>query len=132
MEPCEDHANPRPWLDHLKVFSVPLVCMMFTWFHVWLALQMMFYPIKFYGCGKPIVPDWLGLPLNGWQGIVPRKAGVMAERACNAMLGNIVGTTEFVDRIEPEHFFQTLDHVMGGVVTEVMERIMVKRWPNIR
>jgi len=119
------------WLQQLKVISVPLVCMMFTWFHVWLALQMMFFPIKFFGCGQPIVPDWLGLPLNGWQGIVPRKAGVMAERACKAMIGNIVGTEEFMDRIEPAHFFQTLDNVMGSVTTEVMERIMVKRWPKL-
>jgi len=117
--------------ENLKIVSVPLVCMMFTWFHVWLALQMMFYPIKFIGFGKPIVPDWLGLPLNGWQGIVPRKAGVMAERACKSMIGDIVGTEEFMDRIEPEHFFQALDNVMGSVTTEVMERIMVKRWPNM-
>jgi len=115
----------------LKVLSVPLVCMMFTWFHVWLALQMMFFPIKFFGIGQPIVPDWLGLPINGWQGIVPRKAGVMAERACKALIGNIVSTDEFMDRINPAHFFETLDHVMGGVTAEVMERIMVKRWPKL-
>jgi len=121
----------QEFIYNLKIVSVPLVCMMFTWFHVWLALQMMFFPIKFFGCGAPIVPSWLGLPLNGWQGIVPRKAGVMAERACKAMIGNIVGTEEFMDRIEPAHFFQTLDNVMGSVTTEVMERIMVKRWPNI-
>lgn len=119
------------FFDQLKIISVPLVCMMFTWFHVWLALQMMFYPIKFYGCGQPIVPDWLGLPLNGWQGIVPRKAGVMAERACKAMIGNIVSTEEFMDRIDPVHFFQTLDTVMGTVTTEVMERIMIKRAPQL-
>lgn len=126
-----EDSSLHDWLQKLKVLSVPLVCMMFTWFHVWLALQMMFFPIKFFGCGQPIVPDWLGLPLNGWQGIVPRKAGVMAERACKAMIGNIVGTEEFMDRIEPAHFFQTLDNVMGSVTTEVMERIMVKRWPKL-
>ena len=74
-----------------KLLSVPLVCLLFTWFHVWLALQMMFFPIEFVGLpSRPIVPSWFGLPINGWQGIVPRKAEVMARRACDRMIGNIV------------------------------------------
>lgn len=120
----------KQFLYSLKLLSVPLVCMMFTWFHVWLALQMMFYPIKFFGCGAPIVPNWLGLPINGWQGIVPRKAGVMAERACKAMIGNIISTDEFMDRVQPTTFFENLDNVMGSVITEVMDRLMEKRCPQ--
>ena len=58
---------------------------------VWLALQMMFFPIDFVGIpARPIVPSCFGLPINGWQGIVPRKAEVMARRACDRMIGNIV------------------------------------------
>ena len=52
---------------------------------------MMFFPIDFVGIpSRPIVPSWFGLPINGWQGIVPRKAEVMARRACDRMIGNIV------------------------------------------
>ena len=71
---ADPQANFRWLIEQGKLFSVPLVCLLFTWFHVWLALLMMFYPINFYGCPRrPIVPEWLDLPINGWQGIVPRK-----------------------------------------------------------
>ena len=120
------------FLRHLKLFSVPLVSLLFTWFHVWLALVMMFYPIDFYGCPKrPIVPKWLDLPINGWQGIVPRKAGIMAERCCEKMIGNICTIEEFADRIDPNHFWESLQDVFGNVCSEVLKKIITKRWPAI-
>ena len=36
---------PVDFIRLAKLLSVPLVCLLFTWFHVWLALQMMFFPI---------------------------------------------------------------------------------------
>lgn len=113
-----------------KLFSVPLVSLLFTWFHVWLALQMMFYPIDFYGIpGRPIVPEWLGLPVNGWQGIVPRKAGIMAQRCCDKMIGNICTIEEFAERVDSEHFWHALQDVFGNVCAEVLQRIIMARWP---
>lgn len=38
-------AGHEHFIRLAKLLSVPLVCLLFTWFHVWLALQMMFYPI---------------------------------------------------------------------------------------
>lgn len=116
----------------IKLFSVPLVSLLFTWFHVWLALQMMFYPIEFVGCPRrAIVPEWLDLPINGWQGIVPRKAGMMAQRCCDKMIGNIVTIDEFADRIDPAHFWAELQDVMGSVCSEVLEKIIANRWPKL-
>ncbi|CAE7472969.1 unnamed protein product [Symbiodinium natans] len=123
---------PAELIPLIKLLSVPLVCLLFTWFHVWLALQMMFFPIQFVGCPRhPIVPTWLGLPINGWQGIVPRKADVMARRACARMIGNIVTVEEFMDRIEPQHFFDALEDLMGGLCFQVLEKIMRKRLPTV-
>ncbi|CAK9015654.1 unnamed protein product [Durusdinium trenchii] len=117
---------PRELIPLAKLLSVPLVCLLFTWFHVWLALQMMFFPIEFVGCpSRPIVPSWFGLPINGWQGIVPRKAEVMAR------IGNIVTVEEFMDRIEPQHFFDTLEEMMGGLCFQVLEKIMLKHLPTV-
>merc|ERR1711943_135869 len=88
------------------------VSLLFTWFHVWLALQMMFYPINFWGLPRrPIVPQWLDLPINGWQGIIPRKAAVMAQRCCDKMIGNICTIEEFAGRIHPEHFWANCQNV---------------------
>merc|ERR1719446_511193 len=120
------------YIEHLKLWSVPLVSLLFTWFHVWLALIMMFYPIEFYGLPKrPIVPKWLDLPINGWQGIVPRKAGIMAHRCCEKMIGNICTIEEFADRIDPNHFWESLQDVFGNVCSEVLKKIITTRWPAI-
>merc|ERR1712100_283288 len=115
-----------------KLFSVPLVSLLFTWFHVWLALQMMFYPINFWGLPRrPIVPKWLDLPINGWQGIIPRKAGVMAQRCCDKMIGNICTIEEFAGRIHPEHFWANCQNVFGDVCSEVLKKIITTRWPAL-
>jgi uncharacterized membrane protein YheB (UPF0754 family) len=114
--------GPGGFVDKCKTISVPLVCLLFTWFHVWLALTMMFYPINFIGCCKPYL---------GWQGIVPRKAGIMAERAATAMLGNIITIEEFMDRVEPEEFFSQLREMLTSISQEVLERVVQKRWPTL-
>lgn len=115
-------ADFRKWWEFAKIFSVPLICLVFTWFHVWLALMMMFYPINFIGCCKPYI---------GWQGIVPRKAATMAERACNKMIGNIVTIEEFVDRIDAERFYSELQGSIATIAAETLERIVMKRWPTM-
>lgn len=115
-----------------KLISVPLVSLLFTWFHVWLALQMMFYPIDFYGIpGRPIVPQWLDLPINGWQGIVPRKAAVMAQRCCDKMIGNICTIEEFAERVDPVEFWESLQDVFGQVCSRVLQRIIENRFPSL-
>jgi len=128
-----DRDKTWRWLiEQGKLFSVPLVCLVFTWFHVWLALLMMFYPLNFYGLPcRPIVPEWLGLPINGWQGIVPRKAHIMAERVCDTMIGNIVTIEEFMDRVEPDHFWDSLQESFGTVSSAVLERLMKSRCPGV-
>lgn len=119
-------------IHNVKLCSVPIVCLLFTWFHVWLALQMMFYPIEFHGCPrKPIVPAWLGLPINGWQGIVPRKANIMAERVCDRMIGNIVTIEEFMDRVDADHFWHSLQDSFGKISNDVVERLVKLRFSSL-
>ena len=55
----------------LQLVSIPLISCVFTYFHIWLALWMMFYPMRFVGVLR-IPGTNVGLP--GWQGIVPSKA----------------------------------------------------------
>ena len=38
---------------------------------------------------------------------------------------------EFMDRIEPQHFFDTLEEMMGGLCFQVLERIMLKHLPTV-
>lgn len=120
-----EHTGWAAWLDQLKKASIPLVSVCFTWWHVWLGIQMCFYPIEFHG-----IP-----PCLGWQGIVPRRASIMASRACDIMIGNLVTIEEIIERIEPEDFFQKLEPVLGEtcacVLAELAKRHAPKVWNSL-
>mmetsp|Transcript_52588 Transcript_52588/g.112607 ORF Transcript_52588/g.112607 Transcript_52588/m.112607 type:complete len:257 (+) Transcript_52588:48-818(+) len=85
----------------VEILSIPIVSTIFTWCHIWLAVQMCFYPVEFFGCCK-IGNTGLGL---GWQGIVPRKASKMAEKSCELMVGRLVKMEEIIDRFTFDEFF---------------------------
>lgn len=110
------------FLQDLKYASIPVVSIFFTWWHVWLGLQMCFYPIEFKGCLKPVF---------GWQGIVPRRAGVMAERACEIMIGRLITFEEVIDRIKPDAFFDELAPVIAEANGNVLKNIGEKYWPSL-
>ena len=89
----------------LELASIPLVSLVFTYVHIWLALFMTFYPAHYVGCLR--VPGTnLGL---GWQGIVPFKRVKFALRATHLMTSKLVRVDEMLMRIKPE----SMTHAIG-------------------
>jgi len=115
--PCQ-----KEWRDLVKYLSIPLVSIVFTWWHVWLGIQMCFYPVNFVGCCRPYI---------GWQGIVPRRAAIMANRACDIMLGRLITVEEIIARIEPEAFFCELQPVLDQTCAAVLKKLAQARFPTI-
>ena len=62
-------ANQSLARRYALLASIPIVAPLFTWFHIWLAIQMMFLPVEFLGLWQ-YKSSGMGL---GWQGLVPRK-----------------------------------------------------------
>jgi len=112
----------RQWRNLFKYLSIPLVSVLFTWWHVWLGIQMCFYPVEFVGCCPPVF---------GWQGIVPRRASIMAGRSCDIMIGKLLKIEEIIDRIEPESFFRELNPVLVETTAAVVDRLAQSRCPGI-
>ncbi|HAU15763.1 MAG TPA: hypothetical protein DCS92_18740, partial [Gammaproteobacteria bacterium] len=56
--------HPEFW----KYISIPFVAAVVGWSTNWLAIQLTFYPVNFFG-----IPPWLG-----WQGIIPKRGKKMA------------------------------------------------------
>jgi len=82
----------------LKAASIPLVSILFTYCHIWLALWMTFLPVDFVGCAR--IPNTnVGL---GWQGIVPFKALVFARKACDNLIPALISPQECVGRVDAE------------------------------
>ncbi|CAD7930389.1 unnamed protein product [Amoebophrya sp. A25] len=115
-------GNTREFYEDLKYASIPVVSILFTWWHVWLGLQMCFYPVHFKGCFEPYL---------GWQGIVPRRAEVMAQRSCDIMIGNLITIEEIVDRLKPDDFFESLHPVLQECHAKILQKIGEKYWPSI-
>lgn len=111
----------------MKNMSIPIVSVFFTWAHIWLAVQMMFYPVKFFGIWN-YKQSGYGL---GWQGVVPRKAGVMAEKSCDLMLGSLITMEEIVDRFNMDEFFDTLGTVMTSCQIKVNEGLGEDYFPSL-
>lgn len=111
----------------LTLESIPIVSVLFTWGHIWLAVQMMFYPVRFRGPWN-IRGSGYGI---GWQGVVPRKARIMAEKSCELMIGRLITMEEIVDRFEIDEFFDTLGKVLADCQRNVNERLGSTYFPNL-
>merc|ERR1719506_348104 len=105
-----------------QVAAVPLVSICFTWWHVWLGIKMCFNPVHFRGCCKPFL---------GWQGIVPRRSNVMAERACDIMVGRLITIEEIIDRLDPVDFVDSLHVVLAQMSRAVLNNVGEKHWPRV-
>ena len=69
--------------------SIPIISLLFTYFHIWAALYMTFFPLTYVGIGPQIPGTNVGFPL-GWQGIIPFKAEKMARMAVKLMTEQLI------------------------------------------
>lgn len=121
--------------DHPEFFAmltIPFVTAFVTWIHVWMALKMLFYPIKFWGIKIPNFP--FGFQGIGWQGIVPRKAGKISGVIVDQTLSKLGSLDEFFKAMEPEemadYITQTIDGNLDALIDEMMNESSGMLWSN--
>lgn len=114
-------ARPDFW----GFVSIPIVAAVVTWVHVWMAMQMVFWPLEFIG-----IPPYLG-----WQGIIPRKARKMAGIVVDKSLVKLGSLDEFFTEMEPEKIAAHMAAAVGSRVEEFTDEIMAERnpilWENL-
>ena len=120
--------------EFLAMLTIPPVTAFVTWVHVWMALKMLFYPIKFWGIRIPNFP-FFGLPGIGWQGIVPRKAGKISGVIVDQTLSKLGSLDEFFQAMEPEQMAvfitDTVDQNLESLIDEIMLERSETLWNNI-
>ncbi|MFA5123114.1 hypothetical protein [Zavarzinia sp.] len=118
----ELYARPDFW----GFISIPIVAAVVTWGHVWMAIQMVFYPIDFVG----LLP-----PLLGWQGIIPRKAEKMAGIVVDKTLSKLGSVGDFLTQMNPEliaaYVANAIERRIEEIVDEVMEEHNKVLWQNL-
>ncbi len=111
--------------EHFWVYvTIAPVAAIVTWLHVWMALNMMFYPIKFWGVKLGPIP-------LGWQGIVPRKSGKISGKLVDQTLIKLGSLEEFFTAMDPAEMAQMIGDDIALELEYLIDEIMMERNPTI-
>jgi len=83
------------------------------------AIRMMFEPIEFRGLQTRI----LGYRIFGWQGIVPRKAAVMAGVACDTMTSKLLKPEDVFGRLDPDRVAREIEKPLLEAVEQITRSV---------
>lgn len=111
--------------EHFWVYvTIAPVAAIVTWMHVWMALNMMFYPIKFWGVRLGPIP-------LGWQGIVPRKSGKISGKLVDQTLSKLGSLEEFFTAMDPAEMAQLIGDDIALELEYLIDEIMLERNPTL-
>ena len=109
-------------LEHLILLLIPIISAFVGWLTNYLAVKMMFYPVRFVGI-KPIF---------GWQGLIPAKAREMAEIETDLILNRLLSVEDIAKRIDAkqltENIERRLNQVLKGIINNVMKDSAPQLW----
>jgi uncharacterized membrane protein YheB (UPF0754 family) len=108
-------ARPDVW----ALASIPVIAAVVTWVHVWMAMQLLFWPLEFIGKA----PWW------GWQGIVPRKARKMAGIISANSLGKLGSVNEFFTEMGPHKIAVHAANAISARAEEFTDELMNEQSP---
>lgn len=104
----------------LVLLLIPITSGVIGWLTNWLAVKMMFYPIKFVGIGK-----------LGWQGVIPSKATAMAEIEVELVLNKLLKLTDLMANIDDRQFIQAITPRLKQTVALTLEDAMSQHAPDV-
>ncbi|HSW13648.1 MAG TPA: DUF445 domain-containing protein [Solimonas sp.] len=102
--------------------SMPFVAAIIGYVTKIVAIEMMFRPIEFVGI-KP--------PFLGWQGIVPRKAAVMASIACDTMTQKLIKPEDVFDKLDPDRIAQEIEKPLLEAVEDITQAVASQFAPGL-
>lgn len=105
--------------------GIPIVASLFTWFHIWLAIKMMFYPIHFWGYE---ISKGIGI---GWQGVVPRKAEKMARIAYAKAKPHSLSLPEIFERVDAAKVVSALRPRLDVAVAHIVRKVASTEFPKL-
>ena len=120
------------FMSNWKAYSViPFIAGFVGWFTNYLAVQMIFYPIRWRGLpiykveGEP-------LGLLGWQGIVPAKTLKMSEAIVNTTINELLTMEEIIQRLEPEKVADILLPKSGQIVQPFIDELLADKPKSVQ
>lgn len=108
-------------LNWMLYLSMPFIAAAIGYVTKVLAIRMMFQPLEF--VGKP--------PYLGWQGIVPRKAAVMASIACDTMTSKLLRPEDIFSKLDPERVAEEIQQPLLEVVEDITREVAAHYSPGL-
>jgi uncharacterized membrane protein YheB (UPF0754 family) len=112
------------WLLYV---SMPFVAAAIGYVTKIVAIRMMFEPIEFLGLQTRV----LGYRIFGWQGIVPRKAAVMAGIACDTMTTKLLRPEDVFGRLDPDRVAREIEKPLLEAVEEITRTVAAVYSPGL-
>ena len=109
-----------PWPELIKYLSIPVVAGIVGWSTNWVAIKMLFHPLR--PIGKP--------PFFGWQGIIPSKAGKMGAITTDSTLSKLGSLHDIFVAIEPQKISAHLVRTLRPRLHEYIDEIMYEENPT--
>lgn len=98
---------------------IPVIAALVGWITNYLAVQMIFYPVKFRGIPLWIRPE-VPLGLIGWQGIVPCKTRTMSTALVDMVTSQLLTVREAFGRLEAHEMARLLAPQIPDLGAEVL------------
>jgi uncharacterized membrane protein YheB (UPF0754 family) len=109
---------------------IPVVAAAVGWLTNWLAVQMIFYPVRYWGLPLYRRPD-VPLGLVGWQGIVPCKTEKMTTTMVDMVTSQLLSVSEAFKRVDPRHVASLLAPEMSNTVHELLSDVVPGWMANV-
>ena len=107
--------------QHISLLMIPIISAFVGYGTNFLAVKMMFYPLKFVGLR----------PVFGWQGIIPSKAQEMAEIEVNLIMSKLMSLDELVKRIDPDKLAKQIHRRLKQSLRIVINDALKENSPTI-
>jgi uncharacterized membrane protein YheB (UPF0754 family) len=101
--------------------SIPVVAGLVGWFTNWVAIEMTFRPLAAWG--------WP--PFFGWHGIIPSKAGRMAEIFVDSTMIKLGTLPELFERMEPQKIAGQILKVVKPRLRRMTDELMLEQDPGL-
>lgn len=102
--------------------SMPVICAAVGYGTNWLCIKMMSYPTEFIG----IMPPFLG-----WQGVIPRRAPVIAAIQVDIMTSRLITVEEIFSQISAEQIAKELKPILPSIIEDITDDLMMEQAPKV-
>ena len=108
--------------QHWLLYAVmPVVAAVIGYVTKVLAVRMMFGPLEFVGIR----------PFFGWQGVIPRRAPVMASTVYDTLTQRLLVPEELFGRIDPERVARELEIPLRTAAKDIVEEVAAEYGPTL-